>query len=376
MMNTVKIFQNSWSLMLRYKALWIFGVILALTTISFGSAIWLRDTENRPERTLVNWEISAMDKAWIKENFGLDLPLSYTLEVKDLQVRLDDLSISTMESSRLLNIVITMMAVLLTLFVITLVLRYIAETALIIMVNDQQKSNQVHSLREGWSLGFSFAALKLFLIDLVVYALLLMLTPLLFLPALLPVIIVINASPIAVSLGLLLMTSLTLLSLAALIVMWIAGLITLQLARRASCLDGLGVLASIWRGLRLMRAQLGGVGVTWLVIVGLDLVYPILVAPIGILLAAVGLAVSGLLALLLGALLSLVLAKATAWTIAIIFGAVLLVLAVAVPMTLLGGMREVFKSSAWTLTFSEAVSNQSANRKSAPQPALQQAGAD
>ncbi|MFC1921716.1 hypothetical protein ACFLY4_00365 [Chloroflexota bacterium] len=376
MMNTVKIFQNSWSLMLRYKALWIFGVILALTTISFGSAIWLRDTENRPERTLVNWEISAMDKAWIKENFGLDLPLSYTLEVKDLQVRLDDLSISTMESSRLLNIVITMMAVLLTLFVITLVLRYIAETALIIMVNDQQKSNQVHSLREGWSLGFSFAALKLFLIDLVVYALLLMLTPLLFLPALLPVIIVINASPIAVSLGLLLMTSLTLLSLAALIVMWIAGLITLQLARRASCLDGLGVLASIWRGLRLMRAQLGGVGVTWLVIVGLDLVYPLLVAPVAILLAAVSLAVSGLSALILGSLLALVLAKTAAWTIALIIGVVLLVLSVVVPMTLLDGMREVFKSSAWTLTFSEAVRNQSTKRSSSPQPALQHAGAD
>lgn len=375
-MNTVKIFQNSWSLMLRYKALWIFGVILALTTISFGSAIWLRDTENRPERTLVNWEISAMDKAWIKENFGLDLPLSYTLEVKDLQGRLDDLSISTMESSRLLNIVITMMAVLLTLFVITLVLRYIAETALIIMVNDQQKSNQVHSLREGWSLGFSFAALKLFLIDLVVYALLLMLTPLLFLPALLPVVIAINGSPIAVSLGLLLMTSLTLLSLAALIVMWIAGLITLQLARRASCLDGLGVLASIWRGLRLMRAQLGGVGVTWLVIVGLDLVYPLLVAPVAILLAAVGLAVSGLSALILGSLLALVLAKTTAWTIAIIVGVVLLVLAVAVPLILLGGMREVFKSSAWTLTFSEAVRNQSTKRSSSPQPALQHAGAD
>jgi hypothetical protein len=265
------------------------------------------------------------------------------------------------------------MAVLLTLFVITLVLRYIAETALIIMVNDQQKSNQVHSLREGWSLGFSFAALKLFLIDLVVYALLLMLTPLLFLPALLPVIIVINASPIAVSLGLLLMTSLTLLSLAALIVMWIAGLITLQLARRASCLDGLGVLASIWRGIRLMRAQLGGVGVTWLVIVGLDLVYPILVAPVAILLAAVGLAVSGSLALILGSVLALVLAKTTAWTIAIIVGVMLLVLAVAIPMTLLGGMSEVFISSVWTLTFREAVMNQSIKSPSAPQPALQQA---
>jgi len=371
-MNTGKIFQNSWNLMLRYRSLWIFGVILALTTISFGSALWLRDPENHSERTLVNWEISPRDKAWIEENFGLDLPLSYTLKVEDLQVRLDDTSISMLERARLLNIVITMMAVLLILLVLTLMLRYIAETALIKMVGDQQKSNEVHSPREGWSLGFSYAALKLFLIDLVVFTLLLMLTPLLFLPALLPVLIMINASPFAISFGLLLMTSLSLLGLAAMIVMWVAGLISVQLAHRATCLDGLGVLASIWHGLRLMRTQLGGVGLTWLVIVGLDLIYPILVVPVGIMLAAVGLAVSGLLALALGALLALVLAKTTAWTIAIIVGAVLLMLAVVVPMTLLGGLREVFKSSAWTLTFREAVRNQSIKSPSVPKPALQQ----
>lgn len=375
-MNTVKIFQNSWSLMLRYRSLWIFGVILALTTVSFVSPLWLSNIDDHPDQTLVNWEIAAIDQAWIKENFGFDLPLSYTLKVEDLKVHLDFLSLSIGEISHLVNIVITMMALLLILLVVTLVLRYTAEAALINMVNDRQKSNEVDSPRKGWSLGFSFAALKLFLIDLVGYSLLLVLTPLIFLPALLPVLIAINGSPAAITVSLLLMTSLTLLSLAALIVMWIAGIITLQLARRASCLDGLGVFASIWHGFRLMRAQLGGVGLTWLVIVGLDLVYPILVAPVAILLAAVGLAVSGLLALLLGALLSLVLAKATAWTIAIIFGAVLLVLAVAVPMTLLGGMREVFKSSAWTLTFSEAVRKQAAKRTSAPQPALQQAGAD
>jgi tellurite resistance protein TehA-like permease len=108
----------------------------------------------------------------------------------------------------------------------------------------------------------------------------------------------------------------------------------------------------------------------------LDLVYPLLVAPVAILLAAVSLAVSGLSALILGSLLALVLAKTTAWTIAIIVGVVLLVLAVVVPLTLLGGLREVFKSSAWTLTFSEAVRNQSTKRSSSPQPALQHAGAD
>jgi hypothetical protein len=210
------------------------------------------------------------------------------------------------------------------------------------------------------------------MIDLVVFTLLLLLTPLLFLPALLPVLIMISASPIAISFGLLLMISLSLLSLVAMIIMWVVGLITIQLAHRAACLDGLGVLASIWHGLRLMRTQLGGVGLTWLVIVGLDLVYPILVVPVGIILAAVGLAIGGLFASILGVLLALVLAKTTAWTIAIIVGAVLLVLAVVVPLTLLGGFREVFKSSAWTLTFREAVRTQSIKSSSAPQSGLPQ----
>lgn len=375
-MNTAKIFQNSWNLMLRCRALWIFGVILALTTVSFASPLWLRDTENLPDRTLVNWEISPNDKAWIKENFGLDLPLSYTLKVVDLKVRLDDPSLSMPEISRLLNIAVTMIAVLLVLLIVTLVLRYTAEAALINMVDDQQNSNEEYGARRGWSLAFSTAALKLFLIDLVVYPFLLMLTPLLFLPVLFPVLIAINGSPAAITISILLMTSLALLSLAALMVMWIAGMVTVQLARRASCLDGLGVFASIWRGFRLMRAQLGGVGLTWLVIVGLDLVYPILVAPVGIVLAAAGLAAGGLLALILGSLLALVLAKTTAWTIAIIVGVVLLVLAVVVPLTLLGGLREVFKSSAWTLSFREAIRNQSINNTFAPQPALHPAGAD
>jgi hypothetical protein len=372
MMDSEKIFKRSWGLMLRFKALWIFGVILTLTTISFGSALWLRESDNHSDQTLVNWEISPRDKAWIEENFGFNLPLTYTLTIDDLRIRLDDSSISMMEKARLLNNVITVMVILLTLFGVMLVLRYIAETALIKMVSEQQKSNELYNSREGWSLGFSYAALKLFLIDFVVFTLLLLLTPLLFLPALLPVMIMISASPMAISFGLLLMTSLSLLSLTAMLVMWVSGLITVQLAHRASCLDGLGVLASIWRGLRLMRAQLGGVGLTWLVLVGLDLVYPILAVPVGILLAAGGLVVGGGLALILGSLLALVLAKTTAWTIAFITGAVLLVLAVAVPLTLLGGLREVFKSSTWTLTFSEAVRNQSIKSKPAPQPALPQ----
>ncbi len=100
--------------------------------------------------------------------------------------------------------------------------------------------------------------------------------------------IAIQGSPAAISVGVLLMMSLSLVSLAALIVMWLAGLVTLRLAKRAGCLEGLGVFASIWRGIHLLGAQLRGVGLTWLVVTGLDLVYPILAAPVGILLAAAG----------------------------------------------------------------------------------------
>jgi hypothetical protein len=354
-MNTTKIFQDSWSLMSRYRALWIFGVILAFTTISFGSALWLRNNQEDQNRTLVNWEISAKDQAWIKENFGLDLPLSYKLTADDFRLNLDETSLTEQQKLDLvLKILIGGILVLAVLIVVNLTLRYTAETALIRMVNDHHDGHATYHARQGWRLGFSKAALKLFLIDLLVYPLLFLLSILIFLPAMLPVLIAISGTPAGITIGILLMLSLTLVSAAALIVMWVAGLITLKLAYRACCLERLDVFAAIWRGFHLMRSQLRGVGLTAFVVVGLDLAYPLLAIPAGLLLAAGGVLVGGILALALGALLALVLAKAAAWTIAVIVGGVLFVVAVFVPLSWMGGLREVFKSSAWTLTFREA----------------------
>ncbi len=374
-MITTKILQNSWNLMLHYRALWIFGVILALTTVSFASPLWLRADDNPSDRTLANWEISPMDQAWIKENFGFDLPLTYTLEIEDLTFRLDDPLLSPQEKARLINITITILSVLVALLVVTLVFRYTAGAALIRMVNDHQISNDEYPARKGWSLGFSTAALKMFLIDLVVYPLLFLFTILLLLTALIPVLITTNGSPAAITIGILLMISLTLVSVVGIFVMWVAGMITLQLARRAGLIEGLGVFASIWRGIRLMRLHLRGVGTTWLILLGVDLVYPILVIPVCILLLAAGLFFGGLLALGMGAFLALILTKTIAWTIAVIAGLVLLVLTVFLPLALLGGLREVFKSSTWTLTFREAISSRKFALAPAPQSELPHAGA-
>lgn len=374
-MNTTKILQNSWNLMLQYRALWLFGVILALTSVSFASPLWLSADDNPSDRTLIDWEISSRDQAWIKENFGLDLPLQYKLEIEDLTFRLDDPLLSPQEKARLINITIRIFLVLLAFLVVTLLFRYTARAALIRMVNDHQTKNKEYPTRKGWSLGFSTAALKMFLIDLIVYPLLILFTILLLLAALIPVLIAINGSPAAVTIGILLMISLTLVSVAGIIVMWIAGTITLQIARRAGVIEGLGVFASIWQGIRLTRLHLRSVGTTWLILLGVDLIYPILVIPVCILLLAAGLFFGGLLALALGALLALVLTQVIAWTIAVIAGLVLVVLTVFLPLALLGGLREVFKSTTWTLTFRETISKRNFVPAPAPQSEIQQAGA-
>jgi hypothetical protein len=374
-MNTPQILQKSWNLMLRYRALWLFGVILALTTISFGSALWLRGGNDQSTDNRVVWQISPQDQAWIKENFDLDLPLRYTLEPQKLQIHLDDPSLTQQERSRIVSITFGILAGLLALLAVVLTLRYTAETALIRMVGDQQQRATTYRTRQGWSLGCSWTAFKLFLIDLIGFILLFLVTTLIFIPATAPVLIAISGTPAGITIGVLLMISLMLVSLAALLVIWIATSVIFQLAHQACCLENLGVFAAIWRGFRLLRAQLSGVGLTWLVVAGLDLLYPLLVMPVFILLAAIGLAVGGLLALLLGAALALVLAKATAWTIALITGLVLLALAIGIPMSLLGGLREVFKSSAWTLTYLEAASLPQPVETPAPSATLPEAGA-
>ena len=178
-MNTTKIFQDSWSMMLRYRALWVFGMILALTTISFGSALWLRNNQEDQNRTLMNWEISARDQAWIKDNFGLDLPLRYTLTADDLRLNLDETSLTEREKLDLvLKILIGAILAFTVLLAVNLTLRYTAESALIRMVNDHQDGHTTYSARQGWRFGFSKAALKMFLIDLLVYPLLFLLSSL------------------------------------------------------------------------------------------------------------------------------------------------------------------------------------------------------
>ena len=129
--------------------------------------------------------------------------------------------------------------------------------------------------------------------------------------------------------------------------------------RRACVLEGRGVTGSIRHGFAVVRKHLGRVIPVGLVNWGVSLAWPLLVAPVAALLAGIGLLLGGTAALLVGLLTRLFLEGATPWVLAGALGIPVFILTLAVPLTFLGGLREVFLSSTWTLTYRELLTLES-----------------
>jgi hypothetical protein len=141
-----------------------------------------------------------------------------------------------------------------------------------------------------------------------------------------------------------------------------------RLSRQASAIDNLGVLDSIRRGYTVARHNLKDVGLMWLIMLGIYLIWPLLMFPVVILLLGIGILTGGLLAVLIGAVGSLVTVGSGAWIAAGVVGGLLFLLVLVVPLVLLTGMREVFQSSAWTITYRELRNVQNVKVKDQPKP--------
>jgi hypothetical protein len=118
-------------------------------------------------------------------------------------------------------------------------------------------------------------------------------------------------------------------------------------------LDGLGVIDSLRRGYSIMRQQAKEVAPVWLAMVAVELTYPFLITPVVIALLGAGVVAGGLVSLLAGSLARQVMALATAWILAGALGVSIFILLLSVPLAILGGLREVFQSSTWTLAYRE-----------------------
>jgi hypothetical protein len=360
-----KVLKRSWHMVTRYRALWIFGIVLGIVTFSWEWALLGGlDDENQPRQGLVITPMDgetlydALQRTLQEELDGAERELSSALRELDL--------LFTQELGRRFLVEVgTFLAVLVAVFAVTLVVnkiaRYVSEAALIRMVGDYEETGERQGIWQGLRLGLSRTAWRLFLIDLIIDVSVILGFLLLFALAFTPLVFGIRGSTAsAVITGSLLTGGLVVAGIALAVAAGTLLSVLKRFFRQTCALESLGVIASICRGWAVVRQKPLDVLVIWLIVAGIGLGWAIAIAlsfvvlfPLLILssaLAGVAGTLSGCLVYLLS---SLVFEGTVPVLAAVLVGLPIFVLAMLAPWWCLGGLKEVFLSSAWTLAYRE-----------------------
>jgi hypothetical protein len=319
-MDYMKVLKRAWHVLWNYRALWIFGIILALTT--GGGVNRLAQYSARGE------DLAPGGKLYLEE-----LPPGAV--------------------SALIALGVGLACLIVILIIATVVARYVAETALLRLVDGYEETGEKRSVRQGFRMGWSSAALRLFLIDLLIGVPVAVVFILLFALVAAPLLLWTTKSTAAGVIGTLATIGLFFLILFLAIVVGVILSVLTYFFRRVCVLEQVGVIEAIRQGYAMVREHLKDVAVMWLIMVCLGIAWTIVMIPVTLLLVIFGGVVGGLPALLVGGLVRLAFEETVAWVLASLVGIPVFILVVAVPLLFLGGLVEVFKSSVWTLTYRE-----------------------
>ena len=372
MIDVTKILKRAWNILWTYRALWVIGLILALTT---AGAL--------PRNNNSSWREDARDP-----QTGETFPLPTREELQDAweQMRMEvdwlpwRMHISEQEWNTLLWVGVGILFGLLVLGVITTIARFVAETATIRMVDEYERTGQKVGLRQGLRYGWSRTAWRLFLIELLVS-----------LPVLL---LVLGGLVIGVVIFFLVVADNSLLSTAGIVAL--IGLVflliflgvilgvALNLLRdffwRACALEGVGVGEAIRQGWSMVRRNWKSVGLMWLVMIavrigwaiGLVLAF-VLSLPLLVVTILAGLIVGGLPGMLVGLVSSLFLGGPLPWIVGVLFGLPFFLVVAFSPLLFFRGLGLVYSSTAWTLTYRELKAMHSLSSQDLPVNELPQA---
>ncbi len=345
-----EVFKGAWHNVRTYRALWVFGIILALVTSSWETAALLGandegDTPSGLQITRLPGETfgEAFSRALDRELFraGRDLDRLLSREL-DLEVSTD-----------LVAIITAIVSVAVALYFAGRVARYVSETALIRMVDRHRETGQRQTVRQGLRLGWSRSAWRLFLIELTVNLVAVAGSLLLFAVIFSSVPLWSRGSEPTVIVGAIITAALFFLGVFLVVLIVAAVSLVKIFSRRACAVENLGVTASVYRGYSLVRGNLRLLLLPALVMLGVNVGWPALAGLLLLVLLGIGLVVGGLPALLVNWLAGLATGATAAVVIAVVVGVLLLILVLAAPLIWLDGMRAVFLSSMWTLTYRE-----------------------
>jgi hypothetical protein len=357
-MDHSNVIKRAWEITRAYRALWIFGLILALTTLSWGAPLFLTDRDARQEGYQgIEIQIQPGESFYdaLQRTVEQDLDELNTGSARaDRDVeRFFATELDVEMESDIRAVLIALASILVATFIVAKIARYVAEVALIRTVDDYKETGERHSMWRGLRLGCSRSAWRLFLIDLVINTPIVVAFILLFALALSPLLLWSTDNAPAGALGTL--TAVGLFFAVITFAVLVAAVLSLlkPFFRRACTLEGLGVMQSIRRGYTVVRQHVSDAGLMWLVWVSVSFAWPVFMLPVVVALLGAGVVFGGTAALMAGALASAAFAGAVPWILAALVGITVFVLTLAAPLAILTGLREVFLSSVWTLTYRE-----------------------
>jgi hypothetical protein len=331
-----KVLKRAWEILWQYRVLWVFGVIVALAAaggpgpqLTFDGGDFDEGPPFGPEGWTRSWELT--------------------------EVVPQAAEVWAAVAGTILAIVVGLACLVVIITVVKTIFLYVAETALIRMVDDFEETGEKRGVREGFRLGWSRTALRLFVIDLlsklpamVIVFLLLLLGVGLFA-------LMIVARDAVVLQGITIVAAIGLAFLVILLAIIIALAVSLvrPLIFRLCAVEEVGVIDSLKQGFAFIRRHITDVVLTWLIMIGLQIGWGLALIPVVLFLLFVGAILGGGLGLLVGGLAGLVATGAVPWILGALVGFPIFILVLAAPLTFLNGLAEVYKSSVWTLAYRE-----------------------
>lgn len=307
-MNYGALIGRAWQITWRYKVLWIFGILLALTMSSgsMGSG---------------------------GGNSGLGPGSSAAME-------------SAAFAPILASFLVLCCCALLFFIVMAVIVQYVARTALYRSVDQIEEDGRGPTWREGFRLGWSKRAFRMFLLDLIVGVLFALAALLLIGLGALPLLLLAFDNEAARIIGIVATVGLELLVFFGLLVAGILIGIGGQFWRREIALANRDIGAALSGGVALARNSAGNVGVMWVILTAIGLAFGLVTAMVFFALAFMAFGAGGGLGYAVYAL-------TDSPALAILAGLPIFLLITMLPIAIVRGIYLVFDSSAWTLIYRE-----------------------
>jgi len=357
-MDPVKILKRAWHILWSYRALWVFGLILALTAAGSSGGSGNSGTRFSGDGNNQGYQ------APLPENWREEIGKAFAEVGKEfsriLQDGLPALGISKGELTALIWIAVIFFLVMTVIGLAMAIARYVSETAIIRMVDEYETTDTKLSVRQGFRIGWSRTSWRLFLINLIVNIPIFLLLGFLAVLGFVIFMAVTGRSGSFGVAGVIAGIGSAFLAIFAVVIISIVLGLLRHFFWRVCALEEVGVGESLRRGFAMVRENWKDVGLMWLVMIGLGIAWAVvsilaffLLIPILIITAIIGAAVAAIPGLLLVGMFSLFLSGYLPWIVAGIFVLPLFFVVTFSPLVLLTAWQQVFSSTVWTLTYRE-----------------------